>query len=275
MMRQIKMIGLDLDGTLLNTQKELTDYTKSVLEKAIEKGVTVLAATGRPATGIPQELLDLPGIRYAVTANGARILDLEQNKVIYECLIAYDISREILNIFEKYDTLREICIDGRSFMEERQVPDIARYVSGPMERYLRRTRVQIPSLQEKMEEMRGHSLDKIQGVFADPQEMLRAKKQIARLGSLNISGAMGNNLEINALGADKGSGLCKLGELLGIRPEEIMACGDGNNDLDMIRMAGIGVAMDNAVQEAIEAADYITLSNDEDGAAKAIERFVL
>ena len=79
-MRRIKMIGLDLDGTLLNTKKELTEYTKEILTRAIESGVTILTATGRPYTGIPEELREFPGMRYALTSNGARIIDREKMK---------------------------------------------------------------------------------------------------------------------------------------------------------------------------------------------------
>lgn len=86
---------------------------------------------------------------------------------------------------------------------------------------------------------------------------------------------MENNIEVNALGVNKGIGLLKLGELLGIKREEIMACGDGMNDLEMIREAGLGVAMANAVQEVKDAADFVTDSNEKDGVAKAIEMFAL
>ena len=74
--RKIRLIGLDLDGTLLSDKKELLPYTREVLRRAIERGIVVLAATGRPWTGIPQELREFPGIRYALTANGARIIKL-------------------------------------------------------------------------------------------------------------------------------------------------------------------------------------------------------
>jgi P-type E1-E2 ATPase len=82
-------------------------------------------------------------------------------------------------------------------------------------------------------------------------------------------------VEVNAVGADKGLGLLKFGEILGISRDEIMACGDGTNDSSMILAAGVGVAMGNAVDEVKAIADYITLTNDEDGVAKAIEKFVL
>ena len=95
------------------------------------------------------------------------------------------------------------------------------------------------------------------------------------LGNLSISDSMGTNLEINAPGVNKGMGLIQLGRLLGIEREEIMACGDGLNDLAMLRAVGFGVAMANGNEEVKKYADYVTGSNDEDGVAKAIEKFVL
>ena len=84
MNHRIKMIGLDMDGTLLTTEKKMTAYTKQILEKALEQGIEVVLSTGRSITGIPKELLEMPGMKYAVTINGARIIDLQINEVIYE-----------------------------------------------------------------------------------------------------------------------------------------------------------------------------------------------
>ena len=91
MKNKIRMIGMDLDGTLLKTNKELTAYTKDVLKRAAEQGIIVMPATGRPFSGIPKGLTGLQEIRYAVTANGARVIDMEKNEVIVEELLAYDI----------------------------------------------------------------------------------------------------------------------------------------------------------------------------------------
>ena len=107
MKNKIRMIGMDLDGTLLKTNKELTAYTKDVLKRAAEQGIIVMPATGRPFSGIPKELIRLQEIRYAVTANGARVIDMKKNEVIVEELLAYDIAEVILTIFERYDW---ICI---------------------------------------------------------------------------------------------------------------------------------------------------------------------
>ena len=108
MKNKIRMIGMDLDGTLLKTNKELTAYTKDVLKRAAEQGIIVMPATGRPFSGIPKELIRLQEIRYAVTANGARVIDMKKNEVIVEELLAYDIAEAMLTVFERYDTFREI-----------------------------------------------------------------------------------------------------------------------------------------------------------------------
>lgn len=113
-----RMIGLDLDGTLLTTEKEFTPYTKEILRKAIAQGIVVLPATGRPLSGIPGELLHFPGIRYAITANGARVVESQTGSTIEEKLVSAPIARKVLEIFEHYDTLREIYYDGIGYAQE-------------------------------------------------------------------------------------------------------------------------------------------------------------
>ena len=118
-------------------------------------------------------------------------------------------------------------------------------------------------------------MDKIQALFADMEERDAAWKELEQQGGLALVGSLGYNIEINAAGVNKGTALVELGRILGIKREEIMACGDGDNDADMLREVGLGVAMENAIDTVKEAADYITVSNNEQGAAKAIERFAL
>ena len=270
------MIGLDLDGTLLNEKKELTGHTRDVLMRAIEQGVTVLVATGRPVTGVPEVLRTFPGMRYALTSNGGRILDLEEDKVLYANMLSYKMGEAILKIFGEYDTFKEIYFDGRGFVQQDEVLRVGEYLRNPaMADYIRTTRKGIPSLWEKMKEMEGHEMDKIHALFKNQEERQEAKQRIMELGDLSISDSMGTNLEINAPGVNKGMGLIQLGKFLGIEREEIMACGDGNNDLQMLKEVGFGVAMANGADEVKEIADYITLSNEEDGVAAAIEKFVL
>ena len=143
-----------------------------------------------------------------------------------------------------------------------------------MARYLKECRIGVQDLYEKLEKEK-KQVDKVHALFKNISEKEKAFLQIKEIPNITATGAMENNIEVNALGVNKGIGLLKLGELLGIKREEIMACGDGMNDLEMIREAGLGVAMANAVQEVKDAADFVTDSNEKDGVAKAIEMFAL
>lgn len=275
------MIGLDLDGTLLNTKKELTEYTKAVLKRAIKSGVIVLTATGRPYTGIPEELREFPGMRYALTSNGARIIDREKIVEPGDCgaltehLLPLADAKKALEILRKYDTLQEIYFDGQGYAEEEKLREVHRYHHNPhMREYVLNSRISVPRLEEVIER-ENRDMDKVQGLFADMVEREQAWKELEQLDGIALVGSLKYNIEINAAGVNKGRGLLELGKILGIPQEEIMACGDGDNDVEMLREAGFGVAMANAEEVVKEAADYVTESNDEDGAAKAIARFVL
>lgn len=276
MRRNIKMIGLDLDGTLLDSNKVFTEYSRQVIGEAIRQGVIVLPATGRPVSGVPKEIMELPGIRYALTANGARVLDMQENKVLYERLMCYEDGKRLLEIFRKYDVFLEAYFDGVGYAEEKKLKQIDRYMLvGPMARYLASTRRSVEDIYEFFcRECR--PTDKIQAIFAnlDEKEVALAEAR-EKVPGVEYTGALFNNIEVNGRGARKGIALIRLGELLGISREEIMACGDGLNDVEMIREAGFGVAMANAMDQVKQVADYVTLSNDEDGVAKAIEKYVL
>ena len=278
MNKKIKMIGLDLDGTLLREDKTLSPYTKSILEKAIEKGIVVLAATGRPLGGIPKELREFPGMRYVISSNGARIIDQKDGHVLYENLISVERAMRILDILETYDTEREFFLVGQGYAEIDKMKELDRYFgrfhNEAMIEYIRTTRIPVDDVRETLEK-KGRPLDKVQGVFVSLEEKEKAWEELLRLPGVMVTGALVNNIEVCAAGVDKGLGLIRLGEILGIEKEEIMACGDGKNDIGMIKMSGLGVAMGNGMEEVKAAADYVTLSNEEDGAAKAIEKFAL
>lgn len=276
MKRNIKMIGFDLDGTLLNSNKEISDYTRDVMREAVEQGVIILPATGRPLTGIPKPVMALPGIRYAVTANGARVVDVQEDKVLHEALLPYEKGKELLEIFAKYDTYREVYYEGFGYATADMVGRIEEYMPiKPMIEYMRTTRRRVPDVEAMFHEKK-MAVDKLQALFRDTETRDLAMKEVKeKVQGAAVTSALGNNIEANGEDAQKGIALLKLGEILGIKKDEIMAFGDGSNDMDMIRRVGFGVAMENGIDEIKEAADYITVTNDEHGVAKAIEKFVL
>ena len=275
MSRTIRMIGVDLDGTLLNSEKQLTAYTREVLKKAIEQEVAVVVATGRPFSGVPDELKHFPGIRYALTANGARILDMQKQKVVYENLLSVESSEKVIDILRKHHAIHEFFVDGVGYMNEDGLKNVYAYFEDPhMAEYLQSTRITVKDVKEKLQAMKCE-VDKLQGIFRNQKDKQEALEELNTLSGIVVTAAMDNNLEINKEGTNKGLGLLQLGKSLGISREEIMACGDGGNDVEMLKEVGFAVAMANGSDPVKKAADFVTVSNDEDGVAKAIERFVL
>lgn len=275
MEHKIKMIGLDLDGTLLNEKKQITPRTENVLKRAIAQGIVVLTATGRPWMGVPEKLRQFPGMRYALTSNGARILDIQEKKVIEEQLLSVSSAKKALEICGKYDTLQEIYFDGQGYAPREKMAHVERYHKNPnMWEYMRRTRIPVEDIFE-MVNRENRGLDKVQALFSDMEEREMAWAELSKEGNTELVGSLKYNIEINARGVNKGTGIVNLGRRLGIRREEIMAFGDGDNDMVMLREVGFGVAMGNAEEQVKNAADYITLTNDEEGVAEAIEKFVL
>ena len=275
MSRTIRMIGVDLDGTLLNSEKQLTAYTREVLKKAIEQEVAVVVATGRPFSGVPDELKHFPGIRYALTANGARILDMQKQKVVYENLLSVESSEKVIDILRKHHAIHEFFVDGVGYMNEDGLKNVYAYFEDPhMAEYLQSTRITVKDVKEKLQAMKCE-VDKLQGIFRNQKDKEEALEELNTLSGIVVTAAMDNNLEINKEGTNKGLGLLQLGKSLGISREEIMACGDGGNDVEMLKEVGFAIAMANAYDTVKTAADFVTVSNDEDGVAKAIERFVL
>lgn len=273
---KIKLIGFDLDGTLLTSDKKLSERTRRVMELAISQGIMMVPATGRPLSGVPKELLEFPGIRYVVTANGARVLDIVEERTMTEELLPREKCGQILRIFEKYDTFREIYYNGTGYADREKLDHVERYQEDPaMQKYLRETRKPVDSVRQ-MFDRDNRGMDKIQALFARMEEKEHAIAEIIEtVEDVEVTGALSNNIEVNANGIHKGNALLKLGELLGIQKEEIMAFGDGKNDRKMLETVGVGVAMANSVPEVLEVADMVTASNDDDGVAKVIEQYVL
>lgn len=276
MERSIRMIGLDLDGTVFNNAKEITEHTRQVLAEAIRRGVVVLPATGRPRTGLPEAFLSIPGVRYALTANGGRIVDLETGEPIYQCLIPWELTQEIIaEMAACPDGSWEVYYDGTCYVDQ----DAYTFVQHPdmtpgMVEYIRKSRKKVPGLAEHMRENK-IGVEKLHMVFSDTEKRNKMLEQMKCHRELDVSYATTFNLEIISAKSGKGNGLLELGRQLGIGREEIMACGDAPNDWDMLKKVGFPVVMANGDEETKKLAAFITRSNEKDGVAYAIEKFVL
>ncbi len=271
--RDIRLIGLDLDGTTLTTDKKLTPHTKEVLEACIRQGIEVLPATGRVWSGIPEELMKMEGVHYVISSNGAAVVELATGKAVYTNGIAWDRALEVFDILERYDTFYDAYAEGNGWCEARFYENLNDYGIEPLiQRLVKSSRTCIEDLREWVKEHKS-PIEKINMFFRDEEKRQQAFRELSEIPDLAVTCSLTNNLEINHCTCNKGDALLNLGKILGISMEQIMACGDGNNDLEMVRNAGVGVAMENGEDSVKEAADYVTVTNDEEGVARAIELF--
>ena len=268
----IRLIAVDLDGTVLNDRKQLTPRTAAALTEAAARGVEIVPATGRTAAGLPAELLALPGVHYAITSNGARTADLASGSAIRNYL-PLDKALAAFDVLARYDCMADLFQDGKGYTTAANRAAAYRFVPDNLRDYVLRTRTPLPDLRAFIASQE-RGIEKLTIFFLDEAERQRAWAEVAALG-VDVVSSLPLNMEINAAGVNKGAGLLALAEQLGLPASALMACGDGGNDTAMVAAAGLGVAMANAFPEVKAAARYVTASNNEDGVARAVETFVL
>ena len=270
-----RIIGFDLDGTLLNSEKHIAEHTREVLTRAVEQGIWILPVTGRPLGGLPKEVVEFPGVQYAITANGARIMETQTGGCLYERLVPVKTAEQIMEIFSDYDALREVYYGEKGYAEAEEFSRVGEYMRSPqMAAYVRATRTPVPDILQLIRE-KGQDTDKVQGVFKIDEERTEARKCLEAVEGIEVTGALSNNIEVNAVGVDKGNAILWFADHLGIPHEEVAGFGDGNNDIQLLKKAGVGVAMANATDQVKAVSDYITGTNDEDGVATFIEKYIL
>ncbi len=271
----IRLIALDLDGTLLDSHKRLTERNRRAIEACIARGIDIVPCTGRTASGIPEAVKAIPGIRYAITVNGGMIEDMRTGEVLDSHLLDKETALDVIGLVTDRHVMYDAYIDGFGISEERFYNHLQEYHIAPeIQKLIKATRRTVPNIIEYVRQWNGR-IDKVNFFFSDLKERAEIRAILKKRSDILVSSSLENNLEINAPGAAKGEGLLRLAAILGVKPEETMACGDGDNDLSMIQMAGIGVAMSNGEPGLKAAADYVTTSNDESGVAQAIEKLVL
>lgn len=274
---EIKLIATDMDGTFLDDGKNIPRENWDALLACAAAGIEIVPATGRTVQGIPEEIKSLPGVRYVIATNGALVADLKENRVIDTCRLPVDLAVRVMNMARSCpdDVMYDAYIDGRGYTTEQFMEDLDHYVdSAGIRALIKKTRrVVADNISYVMEQ--NQEVDKINMFFTDMEAKKRMRKALEAVPGILVCSSLPNNLEINAAGADKGGALLRLAEYLGIRREETMAFGDGENDRSMMELAGVGVAMANGEESVKAAADYVTTTNNEAGVAAAIRQFVL
>ena len=272
----MKIIALDLDGTLLTHDKKLTARTRCALEAASAQGNWIVPATGRALRAIPEEILSLPFLRYVISINGASVSDEKTGERLYSANIPRTIALQLIDFAKQYDCMydcywQDTGWSNRSFLER------IRYYNSDDEvvRLILNSRQPVDDL-ESMISQNADSVQKVQLCFRDLSEREAAKAAIeSSFPDIVATSSFRNNLELNWKTADKGKGLLFLAEHLGLSAADTIAFGDSSNDLSMLLAAGVGVAMGNASESVKSACTAITDTNDQDGVAVYLEQFIL
>lgn len=284
-MKPIRLIALDLDGTLFNPDSRISEGNLAAIKRMKEQGVHVVIASGRPFTGLPFQQLQGTGIEYAITTNGSSIYELESDKCIHDkCIFEDPLEEEtaltILDYLLTKDIHMDVFIGGVGYSPLQCISAGAKLAVPPsIKEYITKTRIRIGDIREFIKSNHLRVQKMTLNFYPEENGVLKHREEIRTYLESNpkidcVSGGF-NNLEFTRSGVSKGSALLHLARQLGIDPKATMAIGDSENDLSMIEAAGIGVAMGNA-QEIVKAhADDITGTNAEDGVASAIERLVV
>lgn len=271
----IQLIALDLDRTTLNSQGKLSKANYNALSQAIKNGVHVCIASGRAFDTLPSDVLSVPGIEYAITSNGAAVYNIKTKERIKSYLLTENAIDIIMNICKKYPVTYEAFINGVAYTGKEYIdnPDKFGATQHSID-YVLSTRTLKDDIVGFIYENKNR-LDCIDIIVNNDELKNTIINEIkTATNEVYITSSIKQLIEISYKDAGKKSGLEFLSNYLNISRENIAAFGDADNDFDMIKYAGVGIAMENASSHLLEVADYTTLHHDNDGVAYAFKNII-
>ncbi|WP_156064021.1 Cof-type HAD-IIB family hydrolase [Faecalibacterium prausnitzii] len=296
----IRLVALDLDGTLLDSQSQISPRTRQAIADAVAHGVVVLPATGRPLSNLPPVVAQLTGIRYAITSNGAAVWDLgadpmgavysrycnaaehttSEPTALIRCPMPVELAREVFALYMEYPGALSIFSDGRTYRDlvsmERFGKRFARRTGSTEARQPNDGRFTVVRDLTEWMSRHAHEVEKFCMFFDTPEQAQAALPRFRALPGTEVVQGAADNIEVTARGVDKGTALLALADMLGIPREATAAIGDSENDRAMLARAGVAAVMANALPEIRALGDIVsTCDNDHDGVAELFERLGL
>lgn len=263
-----KMIALDLDGTLTNHDKVVTPLTRAALLKAQENGAAIVLASGRPTYGIEPVAdcleLDRRG-GFILSYNGGKIVDWQSREELYSKSLPQDVI-PVLHSYARAHGYALLGYVGNEIVTE-----------SPFDKYVaeesRINKMAVRHVDNLPASLEPHPTKLL--MTGDPARMIEAEEELSRLvgNRMDVFRSAPFFVELVPQGIDKAQSLLRLLSRLNLSPQDLMAFGDGYNDLSMLKLAAMGVAMENAAPEVRAEADFVTLSNEHDGVAHALKRW--
>lgn len=286
-----KLVAVDLDGTMLDSYGQVTENTKAVIQKTIEKGTDVIIASGRPIDSIKTIAKEIGSNKYFIAGNGALIYDIQKDEILYEKYMKKEKVLEIIKICEENSIAYNVYTDKTILATSLKYNVLYYHKENLKKQEEKRTHINIvENMYEYIKKMDEEKFLKIticddsKTVF---QSIIRKLEKVKDIEILDVSHMSRKIIEqgtesipieyyyteISSKDVDKWYAIEFLMQKLNLKKEEIVAIGDNVNDKKMIEQAGLGIAMGQSMPKLKELADYITSSNTEEGVAKALEKF--
>lgn len=270
-----KMIAMDMDGTLLNNSKEVSEFSRKILKRAAEKGVKLVVCTGRIFTSARVYARLIGTEAPIIASNGAYIREKDRNEIIFQRYLSEDHIKKVVETGIRYGLYPHVFTADTIYTKKLV------FFSANYNRWNQtlpedeRVKIEIvDNFDSAIRENKGRIL-KVVVADDDIERVMSAKEEIKNTMDVSIFSSSSNNFEVMAPEISKGYAVKILSKYYGISREEIICIGDNENDTSMIEYAGLGIAMGNATEELKQIASYITDTNENDGVAKAVEKFVL
>ena len=277
---KIKLIAIDLDGTLLNRKGQIDEPTAKAVRKATKQGTVIVISTGRPIEEVPEEQLNGIGVRYVVALNGAAVYKMPEGKCICQRPMPAELASALIDELSALEVYPDVFAaqmeyglgDREEMLDRLPLPsDIRNYIRTHsffipnLPHFIRRRNMDILKISVSFIRTRD-------GSVLDYEE---AEKILENYDRLSVTSGGEHNLEITGQDVTKGSSMDLLLEEESVAWDEVMAIGDSKNDLDMITRSGLGIAMSNGSEVLKHHADYVVASNADNGVAEAITLFAL
>lgn len=272
-MDKYDLIALDMDGTLLTSELNISEETKAAIDKAVRSGKTVVLSTGRAPSEIIEYEEQLKNIRYYVCENGALLYDSWEKRAIYSQSFPQDIAEKLIKIAEIRDVMIYVVSNGRHMCTYKDVLRMGYFQIDQFQEFVLRTAVLHDDIIASYHR-EAFPIEKI-NFFSVSKESREELKNILEKLPLTAVYAEETSLEVSPLHMSKAVGLQRLCDYLSIPIRKVIAVGDSDNDSEMLKIAGLSVAMGNARQNIKELCDVVVADNNHDGCAEAIERYLL
>ncbi|MDR1271414.1 MAG: HAD family hydrolase [Clostridiales Family XIII bacterium] len=274
MKKEIKLIATDLDRTLLDSEHRLPEKNLQAIKRCIENGIEVVIATGRVLPSIPEQVRGIEGIRYYITANGAKVWDVADGIELYSRYLSPEAFESIVPLIDDATHMVEIFTGDKPYISRAAYDDpISFGIPEWFEPYIKATRTPVEDFKAFGRE-HYDSIENINFIFKDDEGEQYFRDRLTRTDLYALTQSFAFNFEIGGKGVSKAAALELICSRVGVDPKHTMTFGDNLNDVSMIEFAGVGVAVSNAVPEARAAADYVTAASEDGGVADAINKFI-